>query len=63
MFSTYKRNYPKVIECNGRITIPAYQRGYVWSEHEWEDFYNDILNIIKLDYKPHFMGTILLKSL
>ena len=62
MFSTYKRNYPKVIECNGRITIPAYQRGYVWSEHEWEDFYNDILNIIKLDYKPHFMGTILLKT-
>jgi hypothetical protein len=62
MFNTYKKSYTKVIDRYDRIHIPSYQRGYVWSENEWEDFYNDILNVIKLDFKPHFMGTILLKS-
>ncbi len=59
----------KVKKCNfvqlfkkGNFTIPTYQRGYVWQKNEWEDFYNDALNIVKLKkYKTkHFMGNVLL---
>lgn len=62
MFSTYKKNYNDLISTYKAINIPSYQRRYVWGESQWEDFYNDVLNIIKLGYKPHFMGTILLKD-
>jgi uncharacterized protein with ParB-like and HNH nuclease domain len=34
----------------------------VWGGNEWEDLFNDVLNIIKLDFKPHFLGTLLLKK-
>jgi uncharacterized protein with ParB-like and HNH nuclease domain len=62
MLDAYKKNYKQFCNSYPRVTIPSYQRGYVWGAGEWEDFYNDILNIIKLDFKPHFMGTLLLKE-
>jgi len=62
MLQAYKKNYKSFIDKYKKVEIPSYQRDYVWSENEWEDFYNDILNIIKLDFKPHFMGTLLLKQ-
>ncbi len=62
MLQAYKKNYKKFIDKYQKVEIPSYQRDYVWSENEWEDFYNDILNIIKLNFKPHFMGTLLLKQ-
>jgi uncharacterized protein with ParB-like and HNH nuclease domain len=62
MLNAYKKNYKRFIDRYKKVNIPNYQREYVWGENEWEDFYNDILNIIKLDFKPHFMGTLLLKE-
>ncbi|MEA3353356.1 MAG: DUF262 domain-containing HNH endonuclease family protein [Campylobacterota bacterium] len=62
MLDAYKKNNTQVIKKYKKINIPNYQREYIWGENEWEDFYNDILNIIKLDFKPHFMGTLLLKE-
>lgn len=62
MLQAYKKNYKQFIDKYQKIQIPNYQRDYVWSENEWEDFFNDILNIVKLDFKPHFMGTLLLKE-
>lgn len=48
----------------GDFVIPAYQRGYVWQKNEWDDFYNDIKNIVELkEYQvTHFMGNILIKK-
>jgi len=62
MLQAYKKNYKQFIDKYKKVKIPNYQREYVWSENEWEDFLNDILNIVKLDFKPHFMGTLLLKE-
>ena len=62
MLNSYKKNYKQLNDSYKKVTIPTYQRAYVWGTNEWEDFYNDILNIIKLDFKPHFMGTLLLKK-
>jgi len=61
VLSVKKCNFIQLFK-KGNFIIPAYQRGYVWQKNEWEDFYNDVVNIVELkDYKiEHFMGNILL---
>ncbi|HHD75427.1 MAG TPA: DUF262 domain-containing protein, partial [Campylobacterales bacterium] len=61
MFNTYKKNYRDLVDTYRRVEIPSYQRAYVWGESQWEDFYNDLLNVIKLNYQSHFMGTVMIK--
>lgn len=48
----------------GNFVIPNYQRGYVWQKDEWENFYNDVKNIVELKRfeVSHFMGNILIKK-
>jgi hypothetical protein len=61
MLSVKKCNFVQLFK-KGNFVIPTYQRGYVWQKNEWEYFYNDALNIVKLKkYKTkHFMGNVLL---
>ena len=61
MLKVKKRNFVELFS-KGSFIIPTYQRGYVWQKNEWEDFYNDIVNIVELkQYRiEHFMGNILL---
>jgi len=62
MLNAYKKTYKSLILDYSKIIIPSYQRKYIWGSNEWEDLYNDVLNIIKLGFKPHFLGTLLLKK-
>ncbi len=42
--------------------LSAYKKNYSYQrKYVWENFYNDI-NIIRLDFKPHFMGVLLKKN-
>ena len=61
MLSVKKSNFIQLFR-KGNFSIPTYQRGYVWKKNEWEDFYNDVQNIVELKkYKMnHFMGNILI---
>jgi len=61
MLKVEKCNFIQLFE-KGNFVIPTYQRGYVWQKNEWEDFYNDVVNIVELKkYRvEHFMGNILL---
>jgi len=46
--------------------IPSYQRGYAWGEKQWEDLWEDLLDIEKDehgDFRHHFTGTISLKKI
>lgn len=58
---------------NKILTIPRNQRRYVWTENNWEDLFNDLEFIIKLNEekkqkksyeegKKHFLGSIVLES-
>ena len=40
----------------GRITIPFFQRGYVWEEKNWEDLIAELLNF----NRNHFLGSLIL---
>jgi hypothetical protein len=40
-----------------KITIPFFQRGYVWDENNWEDLITDLVNF----KRNHFLGSLILK--
>ena len=42
----------------GRVTIPFFQRGYVWDVSNWEDILTDLLDF----KKSHFLGSLILKQ-
>src|SRR3989442_1408271 len=47
---------------NGRkYAVPPYQRDYSWKEENWEDLWNDILEVERQPDGEHYMGTIVLE--
>ena len=40
--------------------IPDYQRGYAWQEKQWEEFWDDLINLS--DDREHYTGVITLKE-
>lgn len=40
------------------FVIPVYQRNYDWKKEQCKQLYDDLINVIKYDYKSHFFGTI-----
>ena len=43
---------------NGKIyTVPMYQRDFSWKSDQWEDLWNDILELRKTE-NVHYMGSI-----
>ncbi len=46
---------------NGKIYfVPQFQRDYSWEQDQWEDLWNDLLNV-KNDLSAHYMGSIVLQ--
>jgi len=41
-----------------QVTIPFFQRGYIWDKENWEDLLADLLN----STKSHFLGSLILKQ-
>lgn len=47
---------------NGKIyKVPQFQRDYSWTQDNWEDLWNDILNINE-ENNSHYMGSIVLQN-
>jgi uncharacterized protein with ParB-like and HNH nuclease domain len=42
----------------GKVVIPFFQRSYVWDETNWQDLFDDLLNL----HKNHFLGSVILKQ-
>ncbi len=48
---------------NGKTyTVPPYQRDYSWEKDQWEDLWNDIMNIHQTQ-NVHYMGSIVLQDM
>ena len=45
-----------------RLTIPYYQRAYVWTKPQWERFLEDMEYVSKAN-RPYFIGSIILKQI
>ena len=47
---------------NGKIYhVPPYQRDYAWTEEEWEDLWNDVLDLRGRLGARHYMGALVVK--
>ena len=52
--------------ANMAFRIPSYQRGYAWGKKQWDDLWDDIMEIEKDnngEYRRHYTGTIALKEI
>lgn len=66
-FKTVNQTYRQLIG-NGTYSIPRFQRDYSWTDEEWDDLWEDILNVIRDDEDQvnddaHYMGYLVLQSL
>ena len=58
-------NLPQLFALRA-FRIPRYQRGYAWGEKQWNDLWDDIMEIEKDNdgkYRRHYTGTISLKEI
>lgn len=65
-FKTVNQTYRQLIG-NGTYSIPRFQRDYSWTDEEWDDLWEDILNVLsdEEDYSnedAHYMGYLVLQS-
>ncbi|MBM3457844.1 MAG: DUF262 domain-containing protein, partial [Armatimonadetes bacterium] len=48
---------------NGRsYTVPAYQRDYSWGEEQWEDLWNDLLELRENEGRVHYLGALVVEA-
>ena len=48
---------------NGKIyRVPPYQRDYSWQEEEWEDLWNDIVELRGRPEELHYMGALVVEG-
>ena len=48
---------------NGRIyRVPPFQRDYSWEEEQWEDLWNDILDLRAKPDERHYMGALVVEA-
>lgn len=51
------KNFLSIISESKKICVPMYQRAYSWTEQEWEELFEDILND-KKNKSKHYMGAL-----
>jgi hypothetical protein len=48
---------------NGKVyRVPPYQRDYSWGEEQWEDLWNDILELHEHPDERHYMGALVVEG-
>lgn len=62
LLNTRTANYLDLLG-NGRIyRVPPYQRDYSWEEEQWEDLWNDILELRGHPGERHYMGALVVEG-
>lgn len=62
LLNTRDINFGELI-ANGRIyRVPAFQRNYSWDEEQWEDLWNDIIDLQAQPFERHYMGALVVEA-
>src|SRR5205823_4986731 len=62
LLNTRTTNFMELVG-NGRIyRVPPYQRDYSWEEEQWEDLWNDILELRGRPDERHYMGALVVEA-
>lgn len=61
-FNTSNDTFRKLLGNGITYTVPRFQRDYSWGENEWDDLWQDILEIRNNEESAHYMGYLVLQS-
>ncbi|MDR0881585.1 MAG: DUF262 domain-containing HNH endonuclease family protein [Candidatus Adiutrix sp.] len=62
-FDTSNRTFRQLLGHGLRFRVPPFQRDYSWTEDEWDDLWQDILDMGEPDGDPaHYLGYLVLQS-
>ncbi|MEO8197172.1 MAG: DUF262 domain-containing HNH endonuclease family protein [Thermoanaerobaculia bacterium] len=62
LLNTRTTNFLELIG-NGRIyRVPAFQRDYSWEEEQWEDLWNDLMELRHSPDDRHYMGALVVEG-
>lgn len=62
ILNTRTINYLELIGNGRSYRVPRYQRDYSWSEEEWEDLWNDIIELRPDRASVHYMGALVVEG-
>ena len=62
VLNTTTVNYLELIGNGKTYRVPPYQRDYAWTEEEWEDLWNDVLDLRERPEARHYMGALVVKG-
>jgi len=63
LLDTRTATYLDLVGNGKRFRVPAYQRDYSWEEEQWEDLWNDIVELRNIPDDRHYMGALVLQGL
>ncbi len=58
VLNTRTINYPELIGNGKSYRVPPYQRDYSWAEEQWEDLWNDLVELRPEPEVVHYMGAL-----
>ena len=62
ILNTRTINYMELIGNGKLYRVPPYQRDYSWSKEQWEDLWNDILELRLSTEERHYMGALVVEG-
>ena len=62
ILNTRTINYLELIGNGKSYRVPSYQRDYSWSEEQWEDLWNDIVELRPDPEAVHYMGALVVEG-
>lgn len=62
LLNTRTINYLELIGNGKQYRVPPYQRDYSWKEEQWEDLWNDILELRSDREERHYLGALVLEA-
>ena len=62
MLNTRTISYLELIGNGKRYRVPPYQRDYSWNEEQWDDLWNDIIDLHNKPDSCHYMGALVVQE-
>ena len=62
LLNTRTINYLELIGNGKQYRVPPYQRDYSWKQEQWEDLWNDILQLRSDREERHYLGALVVEA-
>lgn len=62
LLNTRTTNYLELIGNGKTYRVPPYQRDYSWSEEQWEDLWNDVIDLRQDPETRHYLGALVVEG-